>query len=62
MNDAPYLNWTSATFWAGLAMVGFGIFQCVSGDMAHGSLTISEGLAIIGARRAIGASGGLSKK
>lgn len=41
------------TFWAGLALVGTGIFQIVGGSTDEGIKTIVQGAAVIFMRQAI---------
>lgn len=56
-----YVNPGSATFWSGIALVGFGVFLCATGEPQAGTSKILEGLGLIFLRRAVGASGGLSR-
>lgn len=42
------------TFWAGLALVATGVVQIIGKDLQGGIITISQGLAIIFVRDAIG--------
>lgn len=50
------MNWSflqQKTFWAGLALVGTGVFQIISGATEDGMKTIMQGAAVIFMRQAI---------
>ena len=57
-----YLNPSSATFWTGVGLIGYGIARIVTGDAWNGSESIFEGLGLIFLRRAIGAKVSRTRK
>jgi hypothetical protein len=44
---------TTKTFWIGIALIGFGIYQMLTGDTDSGGRTIMEGLGLLTLRDAI---------
>lgn len=43
----------SKTFWTGIGLVGYGVFQIVQGDQEQGIHSIMEGLGLIFLRSAV---------
>jgi uncharacterized membrane protein len=53
------LDWlTSKTFWAGVGLVGFGVYQITQGSIETGVQSILAGLAALGLRHAVAKSNG----
>lgn len=49
-----YFNPKSLTFWSGIGLIAIGATRLFAGDADNGLKTLTEGLALIGIRRAIG--------
>lgn len=49
-----FIDPSSKTFWAGVSLIGYGIFELVSGDPNEGVGKILEGLGFIFLRQAVG--------
>ena len=48
------LDWlTSKTFWAGVGLIGFGVYQLTKGNIETGVQSILAGLAALGIRHAV---------
>jgi uncharacterized membrane protein len=48
------LDWlTSKTFWAGVGLIGFGVYQLTQGNIETGVQSILAGLAALGIRHAV---------
>jgi len=54
---ATLVNPSSKTFWAGIGMIGYGIFEIATGDPAAGIDNLLEGFAIVFMRHAIAKGG-----
>lgn len=53
MNIISAIDLGSKTFWSGLGLIAFGIFNIVQGDVENGIRSIAEGFGFIGLRHAI---------
>lgn len=53
---STYIRPNSATFWTGVGLVGYAVYQFVSGE-ADASRTLMEGLGLIFLRRAVAMNG-----
>jgi uncharacterized membrane protein len=48
------LDWlTSKTFWAGVGLIGFGVYQLTQGNIDAGVQSILAGLGALGIRHAV---------